>query len=175
MVPFGETVLYRMPEVARDRHQSLEERWEKGIRMGHARSTNSTLVATNTGVIKVWGIRRLSEGQQWDGDRIKAICGSPKNWKLDASEDAQQVELEDGGIPHAIIDAEVLVGPRAGERRSMYLRRKDFEIFRFTYGCPGCRDMATGRPGPSSSWAAHTSACRRRMKQAIQEAEPARC
>ena len=29
IVPFGETVLYRMPEVARDWHQALEEIWEK--------------------------------------------------------------------------------------------------------------------------------------------------
>ena len=92
----SETVLYRMPEVARDRHQALEERWEKGIWVGHARCTNATLVATNTGVIKVWGGRRLVEGQQWDGDRIKATRGSPKNWKLDASEDSQQVELDGG-------------------------------------------------------------------------------
>ena len=29
VVPFGEMVLYRMPEVARDRHQALEEIWAK--------------------------------------------------------------------------------------------------------------------------------------------------
>ena len=93
-----------MPEVAMDRHQALEERWEKGIWLGHARSSNSALIATDKGVIKAWGIRRLAEGQQWDGDRIKAIKGSPKNWKLDASEDSQQVELDDGGTPHAPYD-----------------------------------------------------------------------
>ena len=31
VVPFGETVRYRKPEVARDSHQALEERWGKGI------------------------------------------------------------------------------------------------------------------------------------------------
>ena len=56
----------------------------------------------------------------------------------------------------------------------MYLRRQDFEKYGFTDGCPGCRDIATGRPGPSSGWAAHTSACRRRLQKDIQEAEPAR-
>ena len=95
--------------------------------MGHARSSDGDLKATGSGVIKAWGVRRLVEGQQWDGDRIKAIRGLPKNWKLDASEDKQQIELDDGGIPHAPLDVEVPVGPRAGERRSMYLRRQDFE------------------------------------------------
>ena len=36
VVPFGEKVLYRLPEVANDRHQSLEERWAKGMWLGHA-------------------------------------------------------------------------------------------------------------------------------------------
>ena len=41
VVPSGETILYRLPEVAHDRHQALEERWEKGVWLGHARSTNA--------------------------------------------------------------------------------------------------------------------------------------
>ena len=48
VVLFGETVLYRMPEVARDRHQALEERWSKGIWLGHARSTNASLVVAES-------------------------------------------------------------------------------------------------------------------------------
>ena len=34
VVPFGEAVLYRKPEVARDRHQALEERWSKSVWLG---------------------------------------------------------------------------------------------------------------------------------------------
>ena len=34
LVPFGEIVLYRLPEVATDRHQALEPRWEKGVWLG---------------------------------------------------------------------------------------------------------------------------------------------
>ena len=92
VVPFGETVLYRMPEVAMDRHQALEERWAKGVWLSHARSTNSVLVAADEGIIKAWGIRRLQDGQPSDGERVRSIKGSPKNWKLDAGEDVQQVE-----------------------------------------------------------------------------------
>ena len=77
VVPFGETVLYRKPEVARGRHQALEERWDKGIWLGHARSINAVLIATDEGIVKTWGVRRLPEGQQWDGDRIRSIKGSP--------------------------------------------------------------------------------------------------
>ena len=147
MVPFGETVLYRKPEVARDRNQALEERWDKGVWLGHARSTNAVLIATDKGVIKAWGVRRLPEGQQWDGDRILRIKGPPRDWRLDSSEDAQLEEPADEEVPEAIDDVEVPVGNRAGERRSMYLRRSDFERYGFTDGCPGCLDMASGRPG----------------------------
>ena len=79
VVPFGETVLYRMPEVARDRHQALEERWAMGVWLRHARSTNSAFVATDEGIIKTRGIRRLPAGQEWDGEKIRSIKGSPKN------------------------------------------------------------------------------------------------
>ena len=145
-----------------------------GVWLGHARNTNSALVATDEGIIKAWGIRRLLEGQQWDGERIRSIKGSPKNWKLDAGEDVQQVELDDGGIPDGEKEVHVQEGSRTGERRSMHLRRNDFERYGFSDGCPGCRDMAIQRPGPSSGWAAHTTACRRRLEERIQEAEPKR-
>ena len=87
IVPFGAIIFYRLPEVARDRHQASEERWEKGVWLGHARSTNAALVATGEGIIMAWGIRRLPEGQQWGVQRIGNIRGSPKDWKVDVGED----------------------------------------------------------------------------------------
>ena len=67
VIPFGETILYRMPEVARDRHQALEPRWGKVIWLGHARSTNAALVATSEGASKYGdfeGCRRVSNGME---------------------------------------------------------------------------------------------------------------
>ena len=64
--------------------------------------------------------------------------------------------------------------PRAGEKRSMYLTRKDFLTHGHTPGCPGCLDIASGKPGPSSALAPHTKACRSRMNEAIKSADPAR-
>ena len=132
-----------MPKVARDRHQALEERWEKGVWLGHARSTNAALIATGEGVTKAWGIRRLPEGQQWDGQTIKTTKGSPEDWKLDAGEDALLREMNDGGIPYEGSDMVTPRGSRTGERRSMYLRRNDFEKYGFSFRwvpwVPGCR------------------------------------
>ena len=83
---FGETVLYRKAEVASDRHPALEERWEKGIWLGHARHTSEVLVGTSTGVVKSLVVRRLPDGQQWGGHRLRQIPGPPVNWRLDASD-----------------------------------------------------------------------------------------
>ena len=47
VVPFGETVLYRMQEVARDRHEALEKRWAKGIWLAHARCSPEILIGTD--------------------------------------------------------------------------------------------------------------------------------
>ena len=75
-------VLYRMPEVARDTHQALKERWAKGVWLGHARHSLEVLIGTLDGVVKAYAIRRLAEVGQWDGEFLKAIQGSPTNWKL---------------------------------------------------------------------------------------------
>ena len=75
MVPFGEVVMYRLPEIARDRHQALEERWGKGLGAGHARYTLEAIIATDTSIVKAWADRRLPEGQHWDDERIKRIKG----------------------------------------------------------------------------------------------------
>ena len=95
VVPFGECVLYRMPEVARDRHQALEDRWAKGVWLGHTRISSEVLIGTPDGVIKAYAVRRLAAADQWDRERPKAIKGSPTNWKLDSGSEPQLIELED--------------------------------------------------------------------------------
>ena len=91
VVPFGEMVLYRVPAVARDRHQALEERWAKGVWLGHARNTPEILVGTTDGVVKAYAIRRLHDADQWDGEYLKAIRGSPMDWQLDCGSEPQMV------------------------------------------------------------------------------------
>ena len=78
VMPFGQVVMFRLPEVARDKHQSLEERWSKCIWLGHARHTPEAIIATDTGIVKAWAVRRLSAGQQWDDKRIRNIKILPR-------------------------------------------------------------------------------------------------
>ena len=71
----------------------------KGLWLGHARHTPEVIIATDTGIVKAWAVRRLPEGQQWDDERIKNIKGSPNNWRLGASAEPQLVEVEDRHDP----------------------------------------------------------------------------
>ena len=84
------------------------------------------------------------------------------------------VEIEDRGVPGLDIRPEMPVHPRTGEKRAMYLSRKELERHGYTYGCTGCRDLASGRKGPIGCLAPHTTACRRRMEEAIRVTDPRR-
>ena len=128
--------MYRLPEVASERHQALEERWAKGIWLGHARHSPEILIGTPDGVVKAYAIRRLSEADQWGGEFIKAIRGSLTNWRLDCSHELQMVEMEDREVPGGEALGAPADNPRAGEKRSMYLSRKDFITHGHTPGCP---------------------------------------
>ena len=63
---------------------------------------------------------------------VSQVKGSPKNLRLDASEDQDMVEEEDKGDPQLNPQLRERVGRRTGERRSMYLSRRDFEVHGFT-------------------------------------------
>ena len=80
------------------------------------------------------------------------------------------VEFGDDGRPEGGHQVRVPRSSRAGERRSMYLTMREFESLGNTDGCAGCKDVASGRRGPVSGFAPHTTACRRRLEAAIDAA-----
>ena len=116
-------------------------------------------------------IKRLPLDQQWDDERIKGIKGSPNNWKLDAGIEPQLVEIEDRRNPELDPSHESRAGTRVGEKRSIYLSRKDFNSHGYTDGCTGCRDLASGKQRAGSFISPHNAACRKRMENAIKTAD----
>ena len=117
--------------------------------------TPEAIIATDAGIVKAWAVRRLPVGQQWDDERIRNIKGSPVNWRLDASAEPQLVEVEDRHDPALNPPQESRAGGRVGERRSMYLSRKDFSKYGYTDGCTGCRDIASGKKRAGSFISLH--------------------
>ena len=94
--------------------------------LGHARHTPEAIIATDVGITKAYAVKRQPEDQRWDDERIKRIKGSPNNWKLDSGIEPQLVEVEDRGSFELDPNQESRTGGRVGEKRSMYLSRKDF-------------------------------------------------
>ena len=113
--------------------------------LGHARHTPEAVIATEVGITKAYAVKRQPEDQRWDDERIKKIIGSPTNWKLDSGIEPQLVEVEDRWSSELDPNHEPRSGGRVGEKRSMYLSRKDFKSHGYTDGCAGCRDLASGK------------------------------
>ena len=61
-----------------------------------------------------------------------------------------------------------------GEKRSIYVSRKDFHTYGYTDGCTGCRDIASGKKRVGSSISPKNVARRKRMETAIKTADPDR-
>ena len=113
--------------------------------LGHARHTPEAIIATEVGITKAYAIKRLPEDQHWDDEWIKKIKGSLNNSKLDSGIEPQLVEVEDRGSSELDPNHESRSGGRVGEKRSMYLSRKDFNSHGYTDGCAGCRELVSGK------------------------------
>ena len=98
--------------------------------------------------------------------------GSQNNWRLGPSAEPQMREIEDRHDPALNPPPEPRAGGRAGEKRSLYLSRKDFINYGYTDGCTGCRDVASGKKSAGSFLSPHNFACRKRMEAAIKTDDP---
>ena len=100
--------------------------------------------------MKVWAVRRLPEEEQWDSERIRRIRGSRKSWDRDIGGDSHRVDVGDEEedpeevefLPQTI---------RKGERKAMYLSRRDFARHGYTDGCVGCKAISSGKKGRTSN------------------------
>ena len=107
----------------------------------------------------MWAVRRLPEEQQWDGERIKRIKGSPKNWRIDAGPEEETMDDEIEKKDDEEEFPEIPMGTRTGEKISLYLRKEDFVKYGFTPGCRGCMDIASGKKRAIEITSFLTSCC----------------
>ena len=75
--------------------------WARGVWLGHARASNTSLVSTDAGIVKALAVRRLTESEQWDGELLTLIYGFPKCWKLAANDHQHMVEFGFDGRPES--------------------------------------------------------------------------
>ena len=129
--------------------------------MGHTRNTSEVLIGTDEGIVKAWSVRRLPVEEQWDAERVSRIKGSPKSWEIDAGEESHDSDLEDEENRQEEVEF-LLPVTRLGEKKSMYLSRRDFNRHGYTDGCVGCRAIASGVQGRTGI--AHSRECKKLME-----------
>ena len=69
MIPFGETVLFKLPKVPK-MPGDFKDRFETGTWVGCTVRSGEHLVATPGGVFKVSSVIRRAEDKMWSGDRL---------------------------------------------------------------------------------------------------------
>ena len=161
-VPFGETVLFKLPKVPK-MPGDFRDRFEEGVWVGCTVRTGEHLVATPDGVFKVSSIVRKAEDRRWSSERLEQLRGTP-NEPVPGSGSSKMVAY----AKHRA-DAEatkVEYTPRQvdeePEVRVNYIYKKDVEKYGATEGCAGCRALLN----PISRYRAkHTQECRDRMER----------
>ena len=169
VIPFAEYVWYRQIRKGKAQEDKLETELKEGLWLGHARNSNEVLIGTDKGVVRAYDVRRMPEGQRWNGEAIKRMKGTP-----------QQPDPEKPGaaIPIRIVFDETekkdAVQPEAPKReheiRRMRITPEMLQKYGYTEGCEGCRykraKLADNR--------AHSEKCRKRIMEKMDEDEDGR-
>ena len=156
---FAERIEYRR----RTRHK-LESRWRPGIFLGVKRDTTEKIVGDEEGTYVVQSVRRVPKEQQWDGELILKIRGTP--WNPTPSSEREE-------LPQPItLEPELPDEPKEKSQaydretamRYFCITKADLEAQGYTAGCPACDETRLGQRTPGVK---HTSLCRARIEEAL--------
>ena len=171
LVPFGETVLFKLPKVM-NMPGDFQDRFESGVWLGCTVRSGEHLIGTTRGVYKVSSVMRRAEDKRWSSEMIKGIQGSPMEpvpgsgtSRITAFAKTKE-RIEGHEVRYAAPpDRE------EPEIRTTYIFKRDIEKYGQTEGCPGCRAAMN----PASSFRAkHTQECRNRIEGELKKTEEGR-
>ncbi len=74
---FGEYVWYRELRSKTEAQEKMKTDWHEGVWLGHNRDSNEVLIGTDNGVVKAFAVRKKPKEEQWNGERIKHMKGTP--------------------------------------------------------------------------------------------------
>ena len=169
VIPFAEYVWYRQIRKGKTQEDKLESEMKEGVWLGHARNSNEVLIGTEHGVVRAYDVRRMPEGQRWNGEAINRMKGTPQQ---------PDPKRPGAGIPIRVVFDEAeekrAVEPAAPKReneiRRMRITAEMLEKYGYTEGCEGCRfkraKLADNR--------AHSERCRKRIMDKMEEDEEGR-
>ena len=167
LVPFGETVMFKIPKTGAS-IGSFEDKWDEGIWLGSTIRDGMHLIGTSAGVFKVGTIRRKADGEQWSADNVRNLVGSPS--RPDPSTANRRIttftkaKLDDIDKQPVRFEPPIYANP---EPRQLRIERKDILKYGGSTNCPGCRAIESGK-----AWrTAHSPECRLRI-EALMMADP---
>ena len=134
---FGEKIWYKELHGKSDKKHKMESDWSEGLWLGHSRNSNEILVGTRDGVVRAWAIRKKPYEEQWDGDLIKNMKGTPAQpnptkpgivipIRITFEEKPEDKEAEE----HAPARTET-------KPRQVYIQSWMLDVFGYTDGCTG--------------------------------------
>ena len=139
MVPFGESVLFKIPH-GKNKPGKFEEQWEFGVYVGFVVRSGESLVATKDGVFRASSIRRRPSSERWSKAMLDEMRGTPGN-PIPGSSHRRAPAFAKRFGPSDERSTRTFVPQEAPERdmRSWPIRKKDIEDNGPTDDCPGCR------------------------------------
>ena len=159
---FGEKVWYKEGK-SKEVRAKFESEWKQGLWLGHTRASNEAWIGTKDGVVRTYNIKRLPEGERWDGDMVQDMKGTPQkpNPTLAGEEAVIEVNFPEAkeDVPGINIQEEEI-----RPRRTMITDR-ELAKFGYTTGCQGCTLRKQGRVAKKG----HSEACRKRIEKEMEE------
>ena len=165
---FGEMVWYKELKSKTEAQNKLEDQWREGIWLGHTRDSNEAVIGTKERVVKAFAIRKKPVEEQWDGQWIKEMKGTPEqpnpnkkgltipiHVRFDAEEETSETEID------------IKPARREDKPRAIYIKQWMTEEYGFTEDCPGCDAKRAGMSIPKP----HNLKCRERLEEAMKNDE----
>ena len=143
----------------------------EGIWLGHTRDSNEALIGNKNGVVKAFAVRKKPAEEQWDGQMIKELRGTPEqpnpnkkglnipiHVRFDVEEETQEPDID------------IKPARQEDKPRAIYIKPWMTEEYGFTEDCPGCDAKRAGMSIPKP----HNKKCRERLEEAMKGDERGR-
>ena len=139
-----------------EKRDKMETPWREGVWLGHSAKS------TEYGVVRAWCFRRRPLEEQWNGENIKKVRGTPAQPVPGKPGDRIpiKVRFDEVGNP----DFEERVERRKEvQPRKTPIKQRHYGKYGYTVGCEGCDRMRS-----KMSQRPHNAGCRTRMETAIE-------
>ena len=77
----------------------MEPKWEEGLWLGPARSSNEVLVGNKDGIVKAWAIRRRPLEERWDDAMVMGLKEIPGGGSTEGAIQYENPIVTDDGEP----------------------------------------------------------------------------